>query len=179
MSEARGAGRAPFRYPRLLIAGVALMAMLPELIVGLSISDSMRYNIVWTDQFTQLFRAGDLYPRWLPQSWDGLGSPAFYFYPPLFFWAASLADVATLGLLETGRVASLASLALLAVSGLAMHAWLRSFVSPRPALIGALAYMLAPYHLYDIYGRGALAEVTSYAWLPLIMLAIRRIGEGR
>lgn len=179
MTPAGGAGGAPFRHGWLVIAAVAVLAMLPELVVGLSITDSFRYNIAWTEQFAALFRAGDLYPRWLPAAWDGLGSPTFYFYPPLFFWTASLADLATLGALDTGTVATLASLILLAVSGLAMRAWLGSFVADRAALLGGLAYMLAPYHLYDIYGRGALAEAAAYAWLPLIMLAIRRIGEGR
>jgi hypothetical protein len=171
----------PKRWPRaaLLIILVAVLAMAPELTVGLTVSDSYRFNILWPDQFGDLFRSGHWYPRWLPLSWGGLGSPNFYFYPPLFFWGTSVFDLLTGGLLPPERFVPLGTLTFLAMSGLTMRAWLKMHVSERAALVGAIAYMLAPYHLYDIYARGALAETSAYAVLPLVMLALARIGEGR
>jgi hypothetical protein len=158
-----------------VILVVALGVMTPELVTGVTYTDSIRYNHVWPAQFGELFRSGQLYPRWLPRSWDGFGSPTFYFYPPLFFWVA-----ATIGVLAPLTTSvSLASAAMLGASGIGMRAWLIDRTGPNVSLIGALAYMVAPYHLYDIYGRGALAEACAYAALPPIMLAIRRIGEGR
>jgi len=50
---------------------------------------------------------------------------------------------------------------------------------PRAALWGALAYMAAPYHLLDHYYRGAYAEFAAYVVLPLVMLAVRLVAEGR
>jgi len=44
---------------------------------------------------------------------------------------------------------------------------------------GAIAYMVAPFHLYHLYGTGALAEASTYASVPLVMLALARLGEGR
>ena len=178
-----GEGGAPEGDPRLrlhwlLICAAALLMMAPELFAGLGLSDSLRYNIVWTDQFTDLFRSGELYPRWLPRSWDGLGSPTFYFYPPLFFWVGGALDALSLGRLEGAAVVSLSSAVVLAASGLAMRTWLAEQAAARAALIGALAYMAMPYHLYDIYGRGALAEATAYAFLPLIALSVWRMARG-
>jgi hypothetical protein len=169
----------PSRFRVLLIVGVALALMVPELIGGLSVSHSFRYNLVWTEQFRDMVRAGELYPHWLPSSWGGLGSPTFYFYPPLYFWLAACLDALTLHLLPVGGLVSATSFVLLAVSGLAMRAWLAGHVEQRRALIGAVAYMAMPYHLFDIYLRGAVAEAGSYAFLPLIMLSVQRLGEGR
>src|SRR5690349_8951373 len=82
-----------------LIAVVALLLMTPELLIGLTVTDNYRFNLLWPEQFGELFRSGHLYPRWLPHAWKGLGTPAFYFYPPIFFWVSSLVDVLTGGAL--------------------------------------------------------------------------------
>lgn len=162
-----------------VIALVAILVMTPELVVGLTVTDNFRFNLTWPEQFTELFRSGHLYPRWLPRSWDGFGSPVFYFYPPLFFWVASLVDTLTGGDLGPERLVPLASLVLLVISGAAMRAWLRAHCSETRAVGGALAYIVAPYHLYDLYGRGALAEASAYAAVPLVMLALIRTDHER
>ncbi len=153
--------------------------MAPELVFGLTLTDSYRFNLTWAEQFGELFRHGQAYPRWLPLSWDGLGSPNFYFYPPLFFWVAAAVDTVTGGMLSSERFVPFASLIALGASGLTMRAWLRMHAGEGHALLGSVAYMAAPYHLYDIYGRGALAEATAYASVPLVMLALARLSEGR
>ena len=48
--------------------------------------DSFWIDHVWASQFTALLREGVIYPRWLPWSHEGLGSPVFYYYPPLAFY---------------------------------------------------------------------------------------------
>src|SRR5262249_45493464 len=58
--------------------------------------------------------------------------------------------------------------------------WLRSIVSRRAALFGALVYLLAPYHLaIDLYTRGALAEMWAFVWVPLVLLFIDRAAIGK
>lgn len=161
-----------------LLFAVGLAVLAPEFLTGPSTSDSLRYNIVWLDQWRELVAGGNLYPRWLPRAWDGLGSPAFYFYPPLFFWLAVALDQLTLRVLDTGALLSLTSALLLGTSGLAMRSWLRAHVNAGTAMLGALAYMLAPYHIYDIFARAALAETCTFAVLPLVMLAMKRAGQG-
>ena len=162
----------------LLIVAAALLA--PSLVQGNLISHSSPQNLTWAAQFADQFRAGVVYPRWLPESFDKLGSPTFYFYPPIAFWVDALVSVATFNALPVSYRLSLSSLLLLWASGLAMHAWLKGqATSPRVALYGALAYMAAPYHLLDHYYRGAYAEFAAYAVLPLVALAVSRIAEGR
>ncbi len=167
------------RFGLAIIVLVAIALMSPELVLGLTVTDNFRFNMLWPEQFGALMRGGHLYPRWLPQAWEGLGTPAFYFYPPIFFWATGIFDTLTAGALSSERFVPFASLLLMLVSGLGMRAWLRTKVEERTALFGAVVFMAAPYHLYDIYCRGALAEATAYASVPFVMLALARVAEGR
>lgn len=145
--------------------------MAPALIHGAPTADSGSYNYIWTAQIAQEMARGVIYPRWLLHSFEGLGAPTFYFYPPLAYWIAGLfAQV-----VDVGRALGAAAFVLLYASGLAMYAWLK----PRTpyALIGACLYMLAPYHVADFYVRSALAEFGAFAWLPLIALGIDRVDR--
>ena len=162
------------RHPVLVLAAASVLLLLPTLVLGTLISHSSPQNLTWASQFAEQVRAGILYPRWMPQSFDGLGSPAFYFYPPLPFWIDALVSIVTANALSVSYRLAVTTTAILFLSGLAMHAWLLKTSGKRAAaLVGAIAYMAAPYHLFDIYTRGAFAETTAYAVLPVVMLALR------
>jgi hypothetical protein len=166
------------RHPALILALTAGLLLSPSLVLGTLISHSSPQNLTWASQFSEQFRAGVLYPRWMPDSFDGLGSPAFYFYPPVPFWIDALVSVATFNILSVPYRLAVTTALMLFVSGLTMRAWLRqTTASATAALVGAVAYMAAPYHLLDHYTRGAFAEFTAYALLPLVMLAIRRTTQ--
>ena len=168
------------RWWALVLAAVAAILLAPSLLEGTLISHSSPQNLTWAAQFADLFRAGILYPRWLPRSFEGLGSPAFYFYPPIAFWVDAVLSVVTFDALPVSYRLSLSSLILLWVSGVTMHAWLKAEgAAPRATLYGALAYVAAPYHLLDHYYRGAYAEFAAYAVLPVVALAVRRTADGR
>jgi hypothetical protein len=168
------------RRPAVAFGLAAILLLAPSLMLGTMPSHSSPQNITWAAQFADQFRAGILYPRTLPQSFDHLGAPIFYFYPPIGFWVDALLSVVTFNAISVSWRLSLSWLLLLWASGLAMHAWLKEGgLSPRAALFGALGYMAAPYHLLDHYYRGAYAEFAAYAVLPLVTLAIRRIAERR
>ena len=153
-----------------VLALLALVATLPSFLWGPGVTDSAGYNYVWTKQFGDGLARGELYPRWLTQSFEGLGSPTFYFYPPLAFYLTGLVQAAGMPTLQTVNVAGAV---LLFGSGAAMYAWLR--FKRGHALLGACLYMAAPYHLADFYIRGALAEFAAFVWLPLIALGIEAL----
>jgi len=154
----------------LAVAAIALIALAPALLIGPIATDSGFYTYAWTRQLGESMARGEIYPRWLPDSFDGLGSPTFYFYPPLAFLVAGGLKAAGLPLaLAVTGAATLFELA----SGLAMYAWLRP--TTRWALAGAALYMLAPFHLSEFYLRGDLAEFAAYAWFPLLAGSITRL----
>jgi hypothetical protein len=161
-------------WPWLTILAVAVLLTLPAALAPLKLHDSFWIDWVWTDQFAAELARGNLYPRWLPASHDGLGSPVFYYYPPLSFYPAGL--LVLLGLTPGAAVIATFGLAL-AASGAAMYAWARDWTAQ--PLVAALFYMAAPYHLADFYGRGALAETAAIALIPLVALGMRKAAEGR
>lgn len=174
-----GAGTA-LRYPAIALLAAAALLLTPSLVLGTLVTHSSPQNLTWAAQFADQFRAGSAYPRWMPESFDGLGGPAFYFYPPLAFLVDALVSAVTFDALPVSYRLSVSSTLLLWGSGLAMYAWLAEEVEDRAvALYGGLGYMAAPYHLLDHYFRGAYAEFAAYAFLPLAVLAIRRIARQR
>lgn len=141
--------------------------------------DAMLHGL-WTLHFGQQFLEGEWYPRWLMGMNDGLGSPAFFFYPPVPYWLTApflpLFDADFAPWRALGLTATIA----LAASGLFTYGWLRAFLSPLAAFAGSVAYMIAPYHLLiDLYMRAAWAEYWAMTWLPLILCAAHRIAMGR
>jgi hypothetical protein len=148
----------------LLLLAIAIMT--PSFLFGPQTVDSGQYNYIWTKQIAEGFAAGQIYPRWLPDSFLGYGSPALFFYPPLAIFVSGLLDAVGLTSLQAINVAGLL---FLVASGMTMRLWLRSIGA---VWWGALIYMAAPYHLFDFYARGALAEFAAFSWIPLIALGI-------
>lgn len=164
--------RAAVAYPLLILLGVALV--IPAIRDGSTIHDSLAIYWVWADQFTPELARGNLYPRWLPLSDGGLGSPVFYFYPPLAFHVAGLFGLAGfstyLSLIGTFATA-------FAASGITCWHWLRGR-SNHP-LLAAAFFMAAPYHLFDYTVRGAVAETLGIALIPVLAIGLRRVAERR
>lgn len=170
-----GAGRS-----LIVLSALAALLSAPMLILGIIVASSSPHSLIWATQFAEQFRAGILYPRWLADSFHGLGAPTFYFYGPLTFWLDALVNTISFNVLPVSHRLGVTSSLILYSSGLAMYAWLRRETRSRTAsVVGAAAYMAAPYHMLDLYVRGALAEYSAYAVLPLVMLAIRLVADGR
>jgi len=173
--EALGEVRSGWRWrPYLAIIGFAFLLVLPAMLSPIKLHDSFWIDWVWVDQFGDQLRQGNLYPRWLPASHDGLGSPVFYYYPPLSFYPAGL--LAALGMPPAGAIVATFGLAF-AGSGAAMYVWARGWTAH--PLAASLFFMAAPYHLADFYGRGALAETCAIAFIPLLALGLKRVAEGK
>ena len=69
-------GKAGERDPLILLIAAAVL-LAPSLFLGNLLSHSSPHNVTWAAQFSDQFRAGIPYPRWLPDSFDGLGSVPF------------------------------------------------------------------------------------------------------
>ena len=157
-----------------VIALAVSALMLPALFRPMMMHDSFWIDHVWASQFTALLGEGVLYPRWLPWSHQGLGSPVFYYYPPLAFYVSGLFGL--LGLSTYGSILATFALGFF-VSGIGTWLWLRNRTDY--PLLGALFFTLAPYHVVDFYTRGAQAESIAIAVLPWLAIGLRRTAEGK
>ncbi|MEP7234887.1 MAG: hypothetical protein ABI778_06290, partial [Ignavibacteriota bacterium] len=152
----------------LYLLGIAIVLQFVMAFIFPIVGHDAAVHLNWLEQFPELFRGGDLYPRWMPHSFWGFGSAAFYFYPPLTYWCASfisfifpetIAIYQILGLLAT--FASIAS----------CYYYLRSVVdSKQSALLGAVVYGIFPYRILDLYLRNAVGEHLAFVFLPAVKL---------
>lgn len=157
----------------LLVVSVAVM--LPALGFGdiLRGQDALIHTR-WQAAYAPVFWSGDIFPRWLPDMNKGFGSPVFFIYPPLSQMFAALAYPLAPGTEWTSyRIALSVTVAIFA-GAFGTFLWLKNHTASRSAPIwGAIAYTLAPYHLFiDTYFRGAFAEVWSFAPLPFALLTV-------
>jgi 6-pyruvoyl-tetrahydropterin synthase related domain len=160
--------------PILLILAVSLAVGYPVLRFGMLPRghDSIEH-LQWYSCFADQIWSGDLFPRWLERMNAGLGSPSFFVYAPLPYYLASILrplsrsfSVASPENFEMGISVWIA----VALSGLVAYMWLRQITSRNAAVFGSLVYLLAPYHLsVDLYARGAVPELWSFAWIPLAL----------
>jgi len=164
----------------LILAGIILTA--PVLIYGIPFfsDDAVTHHAVWYVRFSEQLWAGDLYPRWLMGMNNGLGSPVFFYYPPVLFFVTSLLRPFFRGDSHGWYQLGLSASAALIASGICAYAWLKQIADRNSALTAAVLYMATPYHLAsDLYVRGALAEYWAFIWMPLILFFVHRLVQGQ
>jgi hypothetical protein len=128
------------------------------------------YRLVELDN---LLRHGVLFSRWAPDLVYGLGLPLFNFYAPLSYYLAEVLHLLGLSLVYALKAAF--CLAILG-SGATMYLYVRDVFGEMPAIVAAVAYIYAPYQLYDSFSRGILPEVLVLALFPLVMWSFRRLA---
>jgi len=125
----------------------------------------MDQHLAVLEDFDQGLRAGSLYPRWQAGFNWGYGLPWLNFYQPGFYY---LAEPAYLALKDSTEAFLVVSVLAMAGSGVSFFWFARLFYSPIPSAVGALLYMTAPYHIVDLYIRGAFPEFTAFVFAPLV-----------
>ena len=137
----------------------------------------MDQHLAVLEDFDHGLRAGSAYPRWQAGFNWGYGLPWLNFYQPGFYY---LAEPAYLALKDSTEAVLLVSVLSMAASGLAFSWFARFFYAPIPATVGAALYMIAPYHIADLYIRGAFPEFTAFVFAPLVFGAAYLAGrDGR
>ncbi len=150
---------------------LSLPAVLPLLREGYFVSHDGLFHLHRLAGLDRALQGGILYPRWFPEFAYGYGHPVLNFYSPLAYYLGEVFHLWGAGFILSTKLAFLAGLLL---SGLAFYLWTRDLWGQFPALVGAVAYLYAPYHLADTYIRGALAESLAFVFMPLILWVIER-----
>ncbi len=125
-----------------------------------------RHSVYFLFEFDRGIQDGIAYPRWQPDFAFGYGYPFFNIYGPLSTYAGELFYL--LGFSFTDAVKIVFALSV-ACSGLAMYGFVKQMLGRRAALVAAVAYMVIPYRLVDLYVRAALAESVAYVFVPLVL----------
>ncbi len=142
-------------------------------------ANDARHHVYFLFEFNRMIADGIWWPRWSPDFTFGYGYPFFNIYGPLSHFIAQ--GFLTLGLGYTASIEAVFVAGILG-SAAAMYLFVRSLFGRPAAVIAALVYTYAPYHLLNLYVRANLAESTAFVWLPLCLWALRgciRVGDAR
>jgi hypothetical protein len=129
-------------------------------------------SYVWrTVEWATELRVGELYPRWCPDFYGGYGSPLFLFYAPVVY---GMAGVLTATFFDPFVALKLVALCFSLITGVGTYALVLGETRQRDAaLLGAVAYLAAPYRLANLYTRGDIGEFACIALLPAVIALYR------
>ncbi|MGB5959492.1 MAG: 6-pyruvoyl-tetrahydropterin synthase-related protein [Coleofasciculaceae cyanobacterium] len=158
----------------IFMAGIILI--LPTIAYGVFDAHDILVHLNWANYFSQQLWAGELYPRWLLNMNSGLGSPTFFFYPPIPYYFTSLFYPFRFGNPSIWTPLVLSSTLALILSGFTAYLWLKNITNQKSALIGSIVYMILPYHwTIDFYWRFAFSEYWAFVWIPLVLYYTKKI----
>ena len=172
----------------LLCIGLSAAAVIPFFFMGEPSPDDRAWELrmpdthdmdLHLDQMKSFYNglaAGEFYPRWEEDTNLGYGAPTTSFYPPGIYYLTSVLYFFTRN--WTWVIFSVILL-LMVGSAFALYLYARRALSRMTALVAVAAYVVFPYHLLDQYQRGAIAELSSFVWMPLILLFTDRLFSGR
>jgi hypothetical protein len=151
---------------------LALPALVPLVQAGFFESHDGLFHVYRLQALDRAVRAGVLYPRWFPEFAFGYGQPVLNFYGPLsYYWGLPFTLLGASAVLALKLVLAAGLIA----SALGMYLFARLHLQRGPSLVAAVVYAYLPYHLVDLYVRGALAEFLAFVWFPLILWGFHRL----
>ncbi|HEY6172411.1 MAG TPA: hypothetical protein VIX80_09155 [Candidatus Kapabacteria bacterium] len=157
-------------YISILISVPVVVSIAATFVLGVNGYDGW-VHLNWLDQFSAMVRDGDLYPRWLQKSFFGFGSPSFYFYPPLPYWAGAIISLLTTSTSPEFLYYAVSWLAIV-LSFYSMRYVLRVlYYKDSVVLLLAILYSLNIYRILDLFSRNSMGEQFAFVFLPLVFLS--------
>ncbi|MGE5140354.1 MAG: hypothetical protein ACM3JD_12885 [Rudaea sp.] len=153
-----------------ILLGLAALALAPLTAPGyFMLAHDARHTVYFMQMFDAALREGALYPRWATDMTFGYGYPVWIILAPIPYYMAESFHLA--GLDFPAAVKAVEAVALVA-SGLTMFLFARRVLGREAGLLAAIAYIFVPYHLVDLYVRGACPEFLSFVFPPFILWAL-------
>lgn len=130
------------------------------------------YRIVGT---ANSIKRNPLFPQIMSDFCNGFGYSWNIFYSPLTAFLPLIFRSITSSYIV---ILKMFMFCLMLFSGIFMNKLVLQISESRKAsLLSAIIYMLAPYHLTDMYSRIAIAELASFTFLPIVFMGLHDIFE--
>jgi hypothetical protein len=155
----------------LLIIFLSGYSIFPLFNNGFFESDDGEWMIIRFSAFYQTLSDGQFPVRFLDRLYHGYGYPVSNFLYPGFMYAGSIIKVLGFGFVDSIKI--LLGFSMLA-SAVFAFLWLNSRFGKWASFAGAIFYVYAPYHLFDLYKRGSVGEIFALGIVPFIFWQIER-----
>lgn len=131
-------------------------------------------------EYWELWRTGQIPPRWAPDFVYGYGVPLFLYYNPLPYVLGSAALGWGLGAAAAMKILfGLSLIASFVGAWLFAVEWAGDKAGWRVGILAGATYVYFPYHLVDVYVRGALAEALALGIAPFLCWVVCRYARTR
>lgn len=134
------------------------------------------YHIVRLWQFDKNIQDGIFVPIWAPDLNYGYGVPIFAFFYPWPNYIGEIFHLFSFSFIDSVKLVLATSMV---ISGLCFYLWLRCFFTRVSSFVGAVSFVLAPYHLVVITIRGSVGEAWALAFFPIVLFFITKIVQEK
>ncbi len=162
--------KARISIPLILLTALALT--IPIFLNGVPKGNDLQQHFQFALTVFDSLRTGELLPALSSTTNSGFGDVGVRFYPPLSYYVLAVFRLITGSWHDASALAF--SLWFFA-GGLGIYLWSREYFSDAAALAGALIYMIAPYHVNEIYNASFFAEFAGVGVLPFSFLFVSRL----
>jgi hypothetical protein len=136
------------------------------------VSDDL--HIAWLYEMDRAIKMFQFPPRFIPDLSFGFGYPLFNFVYPLPFYIGELIHLLGFSLVDSVKMVFGLSIPF---SMYFMYKFLRVLMSEELSLAGAVLYVYAPYRATEIFVRGTIGEIVSFAVIPIVALSFVKLTK--
>lgn len=162
------------KYLIILLAAILICLPLTQKKIDMFQDDGVQHiaRLMGTYQSIQ---EKQFFPVIMSQFCNGFGYSWNLFYSPFTAYAPLVFKFFSISFTDCIK---LFMFAMFFLSGITMYQFLKKITkSSNIALLGSILYLFLPYRMTDMYIRNALAELVSFAFLPLIFHGLYEILE--
>lgn len=165
--------RGQVRVTTAILTGVSLFVSIPFMSMFILDGHDLSFHVVRIEAIKTSLLLGE-FPNRISGYWNnGYGYASAIFYGEIFLYVPAVLRI--IGFTVQGAYKIYAVLINLGTAFISYDSFRKVFRDHRAALIGSVAYLLAPYRLICIYMRAAVGEYTAMMFFPLIFYGLMRI----
>lgn len=149
-----------------LTVGV-LIAYFPYLTDHFSLGADTLFYVSRIDWLTETLEQGATFPIRIQSHWNyDHGYAVSMFYGDLFLFIPAILQLIGFSIMAAYKMFIFIMLA--ATAAISYWSFYKCVKDEYAALFGSVIYLLAPYHIYNVYSRGSLGECLAMTFLPLV-----------
>ncbi len=172
MYAAQQKGHIRLRLDIFLLLCISAAIVLPIYFNGIPNGNDLPQHYQFALTYKAAVADGSIYPGWSADSNSGYGDVGIRFYPPFSYYCLVAAEAVTGNWYD----ASVLMFGLwFFIGGSGVYLWARESFSPNASLLAAACYIVAPYHVNQIFNAFTYAEFAAASILPFCFLFVTRI----